>query len=57
LMENLEEFKKLIYFKYVFFVGSDQETMANALIFQFLQALLSQNMKPFAVYMIRNVTS
>lgn len=52
--QHLASFRKYIYFKYVFLVGGTQILFDSSVMNRFLQSLIQCQMKPFAVYLVRN---
>ena len=50
-------FKKQIYFKYVFLVGGTKELFGSQAMHKFLSAVVKQEMKPFALYLVKGINS
>ena len=53
----MQSFKKYCYFKYVFLVGGTQAIFDSQVMNRFLQSLIQFQMKPFAVFLVRNTAT
>jgi hypothetical protein len=52
--DNLDKFKQLVYFKYIFIVGFSE--LNTAIMHKFLTAVVNEQMKPFALFFIKEIT-